>query len=70
MEVFKECGRKRLWVEKNGEERRVEKENLKEIWKVGEEIRKKWKKFDGKWLKIEGENVGVNGVCREKKERI
>ena len=48
MEVFEECRRKWLWVEMNERERKVEKGNLMEIWKVGEEIRKKWKKFNEK----------------------
>ena len=62
--MFEASGREWLWVEMNERERRVEKEILKENWKVREEIRKKWNKFDGKWLKIEGGKVGINGVCR------
>ena len=46
-----------------------EKGNLKNIWKVGEEIKKKWKKFEAKWWKIEGGKVGVNEVCRERREK-
>ena len=40
---FLRCG---LWIEMNERERRVEKGNLKEIWRLGEESGEKWKKLE------------------------